>query len=407
MAPATMKDLPTRAPRGAGDTTAPTLTVVYVINQLGPGGAEKSLSALIPHFGSAGIRMIVACLKDYSAHYPADAHPPCEVRLLEGSSWLAKARSLRRLLREVEADLVHTTLFDADLVGRLAAVGTGVPVLSSLVSTTYEPARLLDPGVSRLSLAAVKLLDQVTAHLLTDHFHAITEAVRESAVRTLKLPPARITVIGRGRPAESLPYPAENRRRVMRAELGVADDEVLVVNVGRQEYAKGQRYLLRAFEILAGRVPNVRLLVVGRRGNASAELDRLLASSAAADRIRFAGSRDDVPDLLAAADVFVFPSVYEGLGGAVIEAMAMGLPVVASDLPALREVVEDGRNGVLVPPSQPDALASALENLLLSQETAAAFGRRSREIFLERFQIEQIADRMVAMYRDVVRRYSR
>ena len=117
--------------------------------------------------------------------------------------------------------------------------------------------------------------------------------------------------------------------------------------------------------------------------------------------IRSYGYREDVPDLLAAADVFVFPSIFEGLGGALIEAMALGLPIVASDLAAVREVVEEGRNAVLVPSSSPRALADALDALLDDRRRAAAFGARSREIFIERFTADRSTRRMIELYRGV------
>jgi glycosyltransferase involved in cell wall biosynthesis len=146
------------------------------------------------------------------------------------------------------------------------------------------------------------------------------------------------------------------------------------------------------------------MLMVGRRGHVSSELDRLVSHRSRA-RIRWTGHRDDVPDLLAAADLFVFPSVFEGLGGAVIEAMALGLPIVASDLDAIREVVEEGRNAVLVPPASPEALADAMVMLLDDRRKAAEFGARSREIFVERFTADRSVPRMIELYRQVVRRH--
>jgi glycosyltransferase involved in cell wall biosynthesis len=110
------------------------------------------------------------------------------------------------------------------------------------------------------------------------------------------------------------------------------------------------------------------------------------------------GHRDDIPEILAAADLFVFPSLYEGLPGAVMEAMALGLPVVASDIAPIQEVVEQGRNALLVPPESSASLATAIERLLGDTQTAAAFGQRSRAIFEERFTLDQCMARRVALY---------
>ena len=119
--------------------------------------------------------------------------------------------------------------------------------------------------------------------------------------------------------------------------------------------------------------------------------------------MRFLGHRDDVPDLLAAADLFAFPSLYEGTGGAAIEAMALGLPIVTSDIDAMREVVDDRRNALLVPPHAPGPLADAIAALLDDPARRLAFGASSREIFEARFTLERSTRAMVELYRRLVR----
>jgi glycosyltransferase involved in cell wall biosynthesis len=255
--------------------------------------------------------------------------------------------------------------------------------------------------VGRAALRFAKAVDGWTARRLTTHFHAITEAVKQSAVRHLRVPADRITVVERGRNAERLGSPSPARCAEARLRLGLAQDAEVVLNVARQEYQKGQKHLLEAAGLLAASRPKLVVLIAGREGHSSPELTRIREGLNLGDRLRFLGNRDDVPELLAAADVFAFPSVYEGLGGAVIEAMAMGLPIVASDLPALREVVEDGRNAILVPPASGSALAGALARLLDDPPTKTAYGARSARLFAERFTIERSAARMIALYRQV------
>ena len=120
--------------------------------------------------------------------------------------------------------------------------------------------------------------------------------------------------------------------------------------------------------------------------------------------IHLLGYREDVPELLAAADLFAFPSLYEGLGGALLEAMAAQLPIVATKLPAIECVVEDGRNALLIERATVAPLATAIVDLLTDREKAGAFGRRSREIFEERFTLDRCGARMVEFYRQVAGR---
>jgi glycosyltransferase involved in cell wall biosynthesis len=373
--------------------------VLLLINGLGTGGAERSLAEMLPGLVDAGIRPVVACLYRRAEGVEAEVVAAgFDVRFVEGRRLLSRIGPLRRLIREEHPALVHSTIFDANLIGRLGAAGSRVPVLSSLVNVTYGPERLGDPNIRASRLAAVRLIDGWTARHLTAHFHAITEAVKRAAVAALRLDPDRISVIERGRDPARLGRPGPTRRREARRSLGLQDDHEVVLSVGRQEYQKGQRYLLEAVERLAPQRPRLVALVAGRGGQASPDLDRLRDGPGLRERVRFLGHRRDVPDILAAADVFAFPSLFEGLGGVLIEAMALEVPIVASDLPPVREVVE-GRAALMVPPAAPRHLASAMARLLDDRETAREMGRAGRQIFERRFTLERSTGRMVELYR--------
>lgn len=378
------------------------MKVLFVHNGLGTGGAERSLAELLPGLVEAGISPTVACLyrRDEGVERAVLARG-FDVRFLRQRRTLSRAFAIRNLIRRERPDVVHTTIFEANVSGRLAAAGTGTIVVSSLVNTPWGAGRTLDPNVRRPKMMAARTIDAFTARHLTHHFHAITNAVKDWAVETLGLDAERITVIERGRDPGRLGEPGPERRGRVRAELGFTEDDEVVLAVGRQEFQKGHRYLLEAMENICARRPRAALLVAGRRGNASGELDRLLASLDP-ERVRLLGHRDDVPDLLSAADVFAFPSLYEGLGGSLIEAMALGLPIVASDVPAIREVVEDGACALLVPPASPRELAGAIERLLADDRMRASFGERGRARFLERFTLARSTARMVELYRGLV-----
>lgn len=391
-----------RAARTPGRPEASPLRVLHVINQLGPGGAERSLGDLVVPLAAEGVRVSIACVHPIAPEYRRDFVPDCPVRSLTRRTLPGKALELRRLLAKDRPDLVHTTLFESHLVGRLAVAGLGIPLVSSLVNTEYEPVRRQDPNVGAARLAAVRALDRWSGRLFTRRYHAITEAVARSAERTLGIRRRSITVVPRGRDPARFKPPDAGRRRRARSALGLASDAEVLVNVGRHEFQKGHEHLLRATAILARSRPRLRVVVAGRRGNTSPALDRLHRELGLGEALRFLGSRTDVAEVLAAGDLFVFPSLYEGLGGAVIEAMALGLPVVASDLPALHEVVEPGGNALLVPAGDPPALARAIESLLDDRETARRFGHRSREIFRERFTIDVSAAGLARFYRSVL-----
>jgi glycosyltransferase involved in cell wall biosynthesis len=180
--------------------------------------------------------------------------------------------------------------------------------------------------------------------------------------------------------------------------LGLDHDTEAIVTVGRLEFQKGHVHLVGAFDVLATTRPSVELLIVGRNGNHSARLEARVRQSPHRDRIRTLGHRDDVPDILSASVVFVLPSIYEGFPGAAIEAMALGLPVVASSIPTLREVVEEGRSGLLVPPNEPPKLAGAIGKVLDDPKLARRLGDRGRHLFVTRLTAEPSHRRMIELY---------
>jgi glycosyltransferase involved in cell wall biosynthesis len=238
----------------------------------------------------------------------------------------------------------------------------------------------------------------VSSHFLTDEFHAVAESVKVAETRGLRLHPDRITVVPRGRDERRLGLPSPERTQQERQAAGIAPDAPVLVNVARQEYQKGHRHLLAALPAVVERFPDVQLLVAGREGTETAALQQLLATTGTAAHVRFLGHVPGVADFLALGDVFVFPSLYEGMPGAVIEAMAMGLPIVGSDIPSVRGVVEPGTNALLVDPSDRRALADAIITLLGDPERRRAFGRESRRIFETRFRLDASVRGMFALY---------
>jgi glycosyltransferase involved in cell wall biosynthesis len=380
------------------------LRVLAVIDGLGTGGAERSLAEMLPGLAEAGIDPVVACFYDRRGVGDGLAAAGVDIRRGPQRGTLRRARWLRRVVRDERPDLVHATLLQSNLAARLAAARTGVPVLSSLVNTPYEPVRRRDPNLRPGVLPVIRAVDGWTARHLTAHFHAITGAVRDAAVRDLGVPAERITVIERGRDAERLGRWSPERRRQARALLGLTEHQPVVVAVGRQEYQKGHDVLLAALPPLLAAHPDLVVMIGGRAGHATGDLIRQQEALGLGDHIRFLGFRDDLPEVLAAADVFAFPSRFEGLGGSVIEAMALGLPVVASDLPALREVVEVGANALLSPVDDAEALARAIGDLLADADRRHALGRRSRQRFEERFTLDRSTAKMADLYRHIVRR---
>jgi len=381
------------------------MRVLFIVNALGEGGTEKSLADLLPGLRDAGVESRILMLRsrgDEGVEQPL-RRAGFDIGTIAATSAVGRIRAIRRVIRSFDPDIVHTMLFEAGLLGRLAAVRTGSTTLVSLVNQTYGAERRADPRLRPWKLRVVQGVDLILAHLVTDHFHAVSDAVRSDAVSGLLLPDDKVSVIRRGRRVESLPVATSERRDRARMSLSLEYDAHVLVAVGRQEYAKGHRYLVEAMERLVD-VPNLVLLVVGREGNETTVLQRLMevAGPTVSARIRFLGHRPDVAAVLAAGDVFVFPSLFEGMPGALIEAMAIGLPTVASDIDPIREVTEGVECGLLVPTRDADGLAAAIRRLLDDPEAARQMGGAGRQAFEERYTIDASVAAFLDLYRDLV-----
>jgi glycosyltransferase involved in cell wall biosynthesis len=372
--------------------------LLYVIDSVDkPGGAEQALAALAPHYVKRGVQLDIAYLIERPGFQEHLESCGAGVFPVTGLSRRATVGALVRLMRERSPDLVHTTLFEADLTGRLAATRARVPVVSSLVNVAYGHEHRGAPGLRPVKVRAAQLADLATARL-TRRFHAISEYVADIMGRRLWIRSERIDVVPRGRDRALLGHPSPERRVAVRAALGVAPDVPLLLSAARHEYQKGLDVVIDALGDVRRRVPDAVLLIAGREGNLTPRMREIMTERGVADAVRLLGPRSDVPDLLSAVDVFVAPSRWEGLGSAVLEAMAMHTPIVASDVPAIRETVGSEAYALLVPPGDSAALAAALVATFADAGAAArravAAGRR----FEERYDIEPVVEGMLGFY---------
>jgi glycosyltransferase involved in cell wall biosynthesis len=371
--------------------------VLYMIDSLVPGGAERSLAAMAPHLVAAGVRLEIATLHDRPGVQEELADAGVPLWSLAGAGgrlgWIRRAR---RLIRDRRPDLVHTTLFEADLAGRVAAVLCRTPVVTSLVNVAYGPEQHAGSGLSTAKLGGARLLDAVTARPVV-RFHAVSEHVADVMATRLHLRRSCVEVVPRGRDPRLLGSRTETRRMRARAGLGVGTAPV-VLAAGRHEAQKGLDTLVEALPAIRAACPGVCVLVAGREGAQTPRLRSLADRRGVQDAVRFLGARTDVYDLLCAADVFAFPSRWEGMPGAVLEAMALEAPIVASDLPPVREAVTEGASARLVPPDRPEALARAVVETLGDPVAAAARAARARAVFEARFTIGRAAEGMLAFY---------
>jgi glycosyltransferase involved in cell wall biosynthesis len=383
-----------------GENQPDALRVLLVISRLDPtGGAGRSVAEMAMSLRQLSMLPEVACFRRTGGQLETDLEASgIAVHDLAVDHLVPAISRLRHLVRRERPDIVHTTMYAADQAGRLATIHTGIPVISSVINPTHDPSLLVDETCPVWRRRAMWALDGLTARHFTSRLHAVTNAVKESAVRGLRVNPDRVTTVYRSRDASRLGTPTAARRDGARRSLGIGDRR-LILTIGRQTEQKGQLRLVEALGRIAPAHRDVMLVIAGAPGPSTPRIARRIRELRLDDRVQLLGHRDDVGDLLTAADVFAFPSQYEGLGGVLVEAMALGLPIVASDLPAIREVTDDGHVALLVPPGDPVALAGALELLLTDRELSRTLGTRGRDRYRQCFTPERAARELIEMYR--------
>lgn len=206
---------------------------------------------------------------------------------------------------------------------------------------------------------------------------------------------ARVVIVPNAVDTES--YPASVDAPSLRQEIGLEPTDRVAIVVATFKRQKGHRHLVEALGEIADREPDLRVVLVGD-GELRAEIEGMVHSLGLDDHFRFLGSRRDVPELLAISDVFVLPSLWEGLSVALLEAMSSDLPVVATDVSGTRDVIIDGHTGLLVPPADPGALADAISAVLRDPAAAKHRSRAARQLVVARFSASAQADRLVETF---------
>ncbi|MDQ2674359.1 MAG: glycosyltransferase family 4 protein, partial [Chloroflexota bacterium] len=229
------------------------------------------------------------------------------------------------------------------------------------------------------------------------HFVAVSDDVADAVRATVRPPSGHLHTIPNGVDVHRY---GRADRSAMRRELGIPDDAAVVMCVAKMLEQKGHRVLVEALAAPEVADLPLRVLLVGD-GPLRKEIEDRARRAEVWDRIRFLGNRPDVPRLLAAADIFVLPSLWEGLPIALLEAMAAGLPSVATAVSGTRQVLTDEENGLLVPPDDAGAIAAAVARLVRHRELRDALGAAARQHVLAEFSVDRQAARHVELYRAI------
>ncbi len=294
-------------------------------------------------------------------------------------------------IRRFKPDIVHNHLLRAELYAGAAARLTGVPIV---LSTTYALGNFRRDKIRLTD----NLLDRLCYRLST-HNLAVSEAVRQDIIQRNLKPANRIHTIHTGIDFSApLPSPREPKR--IRQQWQIPPHSPLILTVARLSYEKGIDVLLKAAEILAPKHHNARFVIIGD-GPLRKTLQQKIQSLKLQHSVLLAGFRKDVDHCLAAADLFVMPSLMEGMPNALLEAYRAGLPIIASETGGLREGVDHQNTGLLVPPGDPQKLVSAIDRLLTDKSLCQQLARNGRSWAKKRFDLPLVVRKYQTLYQEL------
>ena len=372
--------------------------IVHVIYHLGVGGLENGLVNLINHIPPDRYRHAIVCLKGYSDFRRRIARENVEIVALhkrEGHD-LTVYFNLFKTLRRLKPDIVHTRnlgTMEGQIIAAIA--GARVRVHGEHGRDVFDLY-----GKNR----KYNLLRKAIRPFV-NHFIAVSRDLEGWLATTVGATPNRINQIYNG--VDSTRFYPRNRTQDRGAPLMdvpegfFARDVFVIGSVGRMTEVKNFPSLVQAFLLLLKEVPGaqaqLRLMIVGD-GNSRLECLEMLRAADAEALAWLPGERADIPQLMRAMDLFVLPSLGEGISNTILEAMSTGLPVVATSVGGNAELVTDGVTGMLVPPDNPNAMMRAVERYYRNLDQLAAHGRAARQQIETRFSIEAMTQGYIRVY---------
>lgn len=323
--------------------------LLYLITDLSLGGAQKVLTYIIEHLDQNWFRPLVACLYGGDSPIGDDLRkmgiPVYDLKM--NKKWrLDSLWRLYKLLHTKDITIMHSSLFHANMAARLVGTLAHTPIIITWRQNINIGSNFRD------------FTNKLTSSL-DDHVVAVSENTRQVELRATGVPQDKVSVVHNCIDVARYELTKSLDRNKIRAGLDISKDAFLLGAVGRLHHQKGLFFLLDALLKIKNSIEQVELLFIGE-GDLKNDLEAHAESIGVSGLTKFTGPRTDIPEILRAFDIFVLPSLWEGLPLALLEAMASGLPVIATDVGGIPEVVIDRETGLLIQPSNSQAIADAV-----------------------------------------------
>ena len=360
--------------------------ILFIVNGLAVGGGELKLLELVSELKKSydDRYHIIVCSVGQGGPLESafrDLGVKTVVFQKTGKYDITQIWKLIRLMKEEKIHIVHTTLFYADVLGALASAFSGIKSVVSWEAVT-QPYGLKH-------LFAYRLASKYFALSV-----AVSHAIQRKVIDERQIPLHKTTTIQYGVDLKKFHTGVSTN---LRKELGLGGKSIIVGTVARLTEQKGHRYLIPAIPSVIRAVPNAHFVFIGD-GPLRKELETLVGQFKIKSSVTFLGYRSDVPALLNGMDIFMLPSLFEGLPNVVLEAMASGKPVIATAVDGTPEAVMDGETGLLVPPKDTEALSQALKFLLKKPDLIRKMGRAGRRRVETHFTLDHEVHQFVRLF---------
>lgn len=368
------------------------MKILYVIESGDPGGAENVLLSLAEYF-KMKYSVGVGCFREGWVYNELKFRKfnPQLIHTKKGSFDVSLLSNLLRLIKKENIGLIHSHLFDTNFYSCIAAKMMNIPHIATEHGDIHLATRKMN--IKRFIKAKVM-------SIFSDKIIFVSKFTRDKFLRIAKVPKKKAIVVYNG--IDLNKYEDQIDIQKKRAEIGINQDEFVIGNVGSLYPVKGQTYLLKAARNVISEIPSAKFLFIGKGG-----LKNILKEEAEhlgiENSVKFLGFREDIKELLKVMNVFVLSSLSEGLPLSLIEAMASKVPVVATNVGGIPEVVDDGMNGFLIPPAEPEAMAIKIKSLLKDSFLADTVAQQGYEK-IRQFDIQSMLNKYEEIYSELARR---
>lgn len=367
------------------------LKILYLCETLKVGGAEELLLTTLRYLNCDRFYPVVYCIGEQGKIGEEIEKIGIRIQALNKRPALWKMGILWNLmwiLKKEKPNILHTHLFYANYFGRIAGIFARVPVIIITEHGTH----------SNFKKIYHHWIDFVLA-LFTSKVIAVSLAVKEYLLKYTMIPKQRIAIIYNAIDFERFDNAFYKDKDLLRAKLGFENHSFLIGCVSNLTPWKGQLVLLQAFNSVIKHFPNAKLCIVGRDAvNFQSKLELFAKKENLQRSICFLGERRDTPEILKAFDIFIFPSLTEGLGISLLEAMYMGLPAIASKVEGILEIIENNKSGILVPAGDYKLLASEILMLLENKDKMQMLGENARKRIEKYFSPKAYIEELELLY---------